>query len=66
MTFDEYYNGDIKNMQDAVKELNKKPFLFFLNEIIMPEKTLTQKDCEKFWKFFREAQKDAFEAGKVF
>ena len=34
--------------------------------IIMPEKTLTQKDCEKFWKFFREAQKDAFEAGKVF
>jgi len=64
MSFDEFYDGNVRNMRDAAKELEKRPYLLLFNELIQPGKKLSARDCEIFWKAFRDSQKDAFESGK--
>ena len=51
-------------MEGAERELKNKPYLLFLNELIMAGKELTPRDCERFWKAFKDAQMDAFEKGR--
>lgn len=52
MTFDEFYDGSLKG------------YYLELQDIIMTGNTLDYQDCDKFWKLFKRAQKDAFEKGK--
>ena len=52
MTFNEFYDGAMKN------------YYLELQNIIMTGNTLDYQDCDKFWKFFKKAQKDAYECGK--
>ena len=53
-------------MGNIFEFLKKKPYLIKLEQIVMPGNKLTDEDCGKFWELFKEAQKDAFEAGKCF
>ena len=52
MTFNEFYDGSLKD------------YYLKLQDIIMTGNTLDYQDCDKFWKLFKQAQKDAFENGK--
>lgn len=65
MTFEEFYGDDL-TMGNIFEFLKKKPYLVKLEQIVMPGNKLTDEDCGKFWELFKEAQKDAFEAGKCF
>ena len=51
MTFNEFYDGAMKD------------YYFELQNIIMTGNTLDYIDCDKFWKLFKKAQKDAYNCG---
>ena len=52
MTFNDFYDYVFKD------------YYLELQNIIMSGKTLDYQDCDRFWKLFKKAQKDAFEKGK--
>lgn len=52
MTFNEFYDDHLKE------------YYLELQNIIMTGNTLDYQDCDKFWKLFKKAQKDAFNCGK--
>ena len=51
MTFNEFYDCTMKD------------YYFELQNIILTGKTLDYIDCDKFWKLFKKAQKDAYNCG---
>lgn len=62
MTFDEYYDGTGASIREILEERSWLPALSF---IVCPGRTLTQEDCGFFWSLFKDAQRDAFGAGKL-
>ncbi|MBQ3801981.1 MAG: hypothetical protein II837_17010 [Treponema sp.] len=62
MTFDEYYDGTGASIRKILEERSWLPALSFL---VSPGRTLTQEDCGFFWTLFKDAQRDAFGAGKL-
>lgn len=64
MDFEEFYGDRILTMQDAVKHMSEKTYLFDLADLIKSGRTLSDEDCSLFWKLFRQALKDAFDTGK--
>lgn len=62
MTFDEYYDGTGASIRKLLEERSWLPALSF---IVRPGRTLTQEDCGFFWSLFKDAQRDAFGAGKL-
>lgn len=62
MTFDEYYDGTGASIRNILEERSWLPALSF---IVRPGRTLTQEDCGFFWSLFKDAQRDAFGAGKI-
>ena len=61
MTFDEYYDGERKSLREI---LEKRPWLTALNFLVSPGRKLTAEDCELFWSLLKDAQEDAFAAGR--
>lgn len=61
MTFDEYYDGERTSLREI---LEKRPWLTALNFLVSPGRKLTAEDCELFWSLLKDAQEDAFAAGR--